>query len=90
MAPNEDTIVFTDDEMIQVDTVAGVLVLFKDHTISIPSGSITIDEASTMTDEEPIYFIPPIKDPECFDYYKKTNPEFDDKDKHTPSDFFPL
>jgi hypothetical protein len=90
MAPNEDTIVFSDEDKIQVDTIAGVLVLFKDRTIHIPSGSVVVDEVSANLSDGASYYLPPLKDPDCFDYYKRTNPEYNDKDNHTSSDFFPL
>ena len=34
--------------------------------------------------------IPPIKDPECFNYFKRDFPEYCDKDVHRAEDFFPL
>jgi hypothetical protein len=55
---------------------------YQDHTTgSCSSGPSTQSCKCT---------IPPTKDPECFNYFKRDFPEYANKDKHDINDFFPL
>ena len=72
--------------------VCNTLVLLKNGKVIVQPGSVIIesDELPPSYRPDGLYTMPIVYDAYCFEYFKRTNPEFVDKKKHTSEDFFPL